>query len=149
MLLALEKRVKAGFLALGGGPLSEILAHSKEKGLVKHRDKLLKKHRLSLEEGESILEGAISYDPIKLAKYVDTKKVFLALARWDDVVPYKNGLKLREAMGKPESIIVPAKHYSSVVFIPYIKSQAHQFFQRKFKEEEKKRLEKIVEIKGK
>ncbi len=136
LLLALEERVKAGVLGLGGD-LPYILANTREKRLVKNRDRLLKKHRLTLQEGEAILKGAISYEPNQFARYVDPRKVMLVLARFDTVVPYKKGLELRKNMGKPRTLVVPAGHYNSVVFIPYIESQAFRFFERRFKEEEK------------
>ena len=62
----------------------------------------MKKHRLALKEGEEILKSAITFEPNAFAKYIDTEKVMLILARFD--------------------CVVPARHRSSAVFIPCIKS---------------------------
>ncbi len=137
LLLALEERVKASVLGLGGGDLPYILAHTTEKGLVKHRAKLLKKHNLTLQEGEDILRSTITYEPNEFARYINPQEAMLVLARFDTVVPYQKGLELRRNMGNPKTLVVPAGHYSSAVFIPHIKSQAFRFFERRFKEEGK------------
>lgn len=146
LLLALEERVKAGVLGLGGGDLPYLLAHTTEKGLVKHGEKLLKKHNLTLQEGEEILRNTITYEPNEFAKYIDPREAMLVLARFDTVVPYQKGLDLRRNMGDPKTLVVPAGHYNSAVFIPHIKSHALRFFERRFKDEERK-IEKLAERK--
>ena len=76
----------------------------------------------------------ITYDPMRYAPYVDRKKVLLVLARYDTVVPIAKGLELKEKMGNPETILIPAGHYSAVLSIPYIKSQSFDFFEKRFAE---------------
>ena len=68
------------------------------------------------------------------ANYVDPKKVLLVLGRYDDVVPYEKGVELKEKMGNPETILLPAGHYTAVLSIPYIKSQSFEFFEKRFAE---------------
>lgn len=137
LLMPLEDRIRAGVLGLVGGDLPYILAHTTEKGLVKHRERLLRKHNLSLEDGEEILKSVITYEPNNFADYINPNKVLLVLARFDTVIPYKKGKELRKNMGNPETLVVPAGHYSAVVFIPYIKSFSHRFFMKRFNELEK------------
>jgi pimeloyl-ACP methyl ester carboxylesterase len=132
LLLPLEPRIKAGALGLAGCDLPYILSHSTEPGIVKRREKELAERNITLEQAEQELRNAIQYDPAHYAAYVDPKKVLLVLARYDRTVPIEKGLELKERMGHPETILLPANHYTAVLGIPYIKSQAFDFFAERF-----------------
>ncbi|MEK6928453.1 MAG: hypothetical protein AABW65_00670 [Nanoarchaeota archaeon] len=134
LFLPFEKRVKAAYLGLCGGDIPYILAHTTEKGLARERDKRLEKRRVSLEGGENFLRENIKFDPLEYAQYVDSEKVFLVLASKDKIVPYEKGLELREAMGSPETDVYFAGHYSSLIYLPFIKRRAFDFFEKKFGE---------------
>src|SRR5262245_35599232 len=134
ILLPLEERIKAAALGLCGGDLPYILTHTTEPGLAKRREQELKARGITLEESEKRLRSMITCDPITYASYVDPKKVLLVLGRYDDVVPYEKGVELKEKMGNPETILLPAGHYTAVLSIPYIKSQSFEFFEKRFAE---------------
>lgn len=134
ILLPLEERIKAAALGLCGGDLPYILTRTTEPGLTKRREQELKERGITLEESEKRLRKMIHCDPITYAGYVDPRKVLLVLARYDDVVPYEKGVELKEKMGNPETILLPAGHYSAVLSIPYIKSQSFDFFEKRFAE---------------
>ena len=51
------------------------------------------------------------------------------LGFFDTVVPINKGLELREHMDKPETLFVPGGHYSSILFIHYIRYRCFRFFQ--------------------
>ena len=74
--------------------------------------------------------------PISYARYVDPRKVLLVLASYDTVVPIKKGIELKEKMGNPETIMLPAGHYSAVLSLPYIESQSMEFFEKRFAAEQ-------------
>ena len=61
---------------------------------------------------------SLTFDPIRYASYVDPKKVLLVLARYDTVVPVEKGLELKAKMRNPETIMLPAGHYSAALSIP-------------------------------
>lgn len=132
LLLPLEPRVKAAVLGLGGGDLPYILVHSTEKGIVKRRDRMLEKNKISLDELHRMLSDGITCDPIHYAPYVDPAKVLLILAARDTVVPIECGRQLREKMGEPETIMIQAGHYSAILYLPYIQRQAFDFFEKRF-----------------
>lgn len=134
LLLPLESRIKAAAIGLAGGDLPYILTHTTEAGLAKRREQELKERHITLEESEQQLREMLKYDPLNYARYVDPKKVLLVLARYDDVVPIAKGLELKERMGNPETIMIPAGHYTAVLSIPYIKSQSFDFLERRFAE---------------
>jgi len=134
LLLPLEDRIKAAAIGLAGGDLPYILTRTTEPGLTKRREQEMKERSMTLEQCEERLRGMLKYDPLNYAHYVDPKKVLLVLARYDDVVPIEKGLELKEKMGNPETIMIPAGHYSAVLSIPYIKSQSFDFLEKRFAE---------------
>lgn len=134
MLAPLESRIRAAIIGLAGGDLPYILAHSTEPGIERRRDAFLKERGLTPEQAEEALRKMITRDPLVYAPYVDPEKVLLVLARYDTVVPIAKGLELKEKMGNPETIMIPAGHYTAVLSIPYIKSQSFEFFEKRFAE---------------
>ena len=134
MLAPLENRIQAAIIGLAGGDLPHILTYSTEPGLVKRREEFLKERNLSPEQGEEALRKMLTRDPLFYAPYVDPHKVLLVLARYDTVVPIAKGLELKEKMGNPETIMIPSGHYTAVLSIPYIKSEAFDFFEKRFAE---------------
>ena len=132
ILAPIENRIQAAMIGLAGGDVPYLLAHSTEPGLVKKREEFLKQYDLTVEQAEVKLRTMITRDPLVYAPYVDPNKVLLVIARYDTVVPTEKGLLLKEKMGNPETIMLPSGHYTAVLSIPYIKSQAFDFFEKRF-----------------
>jgi len=132
ILTALDDRIRASVLAMPGGDLPYIAAHSTEPGIIKRRNKYMKEQNITVEEFEARLRKVIICDPLTYAPYVDASKVLLMFAEYDTVVPIAKGRELQQKMGKPETITVPAGHYTAVLFLPYIQSQTVEFFEKKF-----------------
>lgn len=132
LVMAMDKRIRAGVLGLGGGDLPYILTHSSEKRLVAARDKILARNNLTLEEGEARLRESITYDPIALAPSVDPERVMMVIAAWDTVIPPKKSWELRRKLGNPEAIELWSGHYTSVIHIPYLRQACCRFFKKKF-----------------
>jgi len=132
ILTPLESRIQAAIIGLAGGDVPHILVHSTEPGIAKKREAYFKQHNLTPEEAEKKLREIITRDPLVYAPYVDPNKVMLVIARYDTVVPTAKGLLLKEKMGNPETIMLPSGHYTAVLSIPYIKSEAFDFFEKRF-----------------
>lgn len=132
ILTPLESRIQAAIIGLAGGDVPHILVHSTEPGLTKKREEYFKEHNLTPEEAEKKLRTMITRDPLVYAPYVDPNKVMLVIARYDTVVPTAKGLLLKEKMGNPETIMLPSGHYTAALSIPYIKSEAFDFFEKRF-----------------
>ncbi len=132
LLLPLEDRIQAAAIGLAGGDLPYILTHTTEPGLARRREQELRVRNITLEQSEQHLREMLTFDPIRYASYVDPKKVLLVLARYDTVVPVEKGLELKAKMGNPETIMLPAGHYSAALSIPYIQSQSFDFFEKRF-----------------
>jgi dienelactone hydrolase len=132
ILTPLENRIQAAIIGLAGGDVPHILVHTTEPGLVKKREDYLKQHNLTLEQAEERLRKMVTRDPLVYAPYVDPNKVMLVIARYDTVVPTEKCLLLKEKMGNPETIMLPSGHYTAALSIPYIKSEAFDFFEKRF-----------------
>jgi hypothetical protein len=135
LLTPLENRVRAAVLGLVGGDLPYIVSYSTEKGIARQRKAYLQEHSMPVKELQEELCARITCDPNTLAPYIDPKSVLLILAACDTVVPVKKGLELRRKMGNPETIVIPTGHYTAVIYLPYIQSQAIRFFRQKFAQE--------------
>lgn len=134
LVMAMDPRVRAGVLGLGGGDLPYIMTHSGEKRLVKARDKILERNNIDLAEAESRLREAITYDPLALAPSVDPSRVMMVIAAFDKVIPPHTSWELRRKLGNPETIELWSGHYSSVIHIPYLRQTSCRFFKKKFAE---------------
>jgi hypothetical protein len=137
LLAPMDSRVKASVLGLVGGDVPYILTYSQEGGLrgggiVSHRNAYLLKHHVRLEEFKRRLEETVTYDPLFVAPSVDPRKVLLFLGALDTIVPFKKGLELRRAMGKPETVVMFSGHYTTAFYLLYIRSAAFDFFQKRF-----------------
>jgi len=134
LLLPAEPRIRAATLGLVGGDLPWILANTEEPSIARRRRAVMNKENISQRELEERLRASITLDPAAVAPSVDPRKVFLVLAACDTSVPVHKGWELRRLMGKPETMIVPAGHYSALLFIPCIRAQTLRFFRERFAE---------------
>ena len=74
------------------------------------------------------LRKKIVCDPLSYGQYIDARQVLIFLARFDKTVPYAKGIELWEKIGRPELYKLPASHYTSLLFIFYVRSRAFDFF---------------------
>lgn len=130
-LTPLDPRIRAATIALAGGDLPYIITHSTEGGLTRRRKAFLEKSGMSEEQFQEALKPVITCDPMSVASSIDRSRVLLVVAAFDKAVPTRKGLELRRAMGKPETVFVPAGHYTSLLFLPYIKPACLRFFREK------------------
>lgn len=134
LLLPAEPRIRAATLGLVGGDLPWILAHTEESSIARCRQKTMEKEKISRKDLEQRLRTEIIMDPAAVAPSVDPRKVYLVLAACDTSVPFRKGWELRNLMGKPETMVVMAGHYSALLYIPCIRVQTLRFFREKFAE---------------
>lgn len=131
LLAAVDERLKCCSLGLAGGSLADITVSSGEKA-IKESVKKFVKDDVTYEDIHKELTEKIKTDPLKLAPYIDARGALMYIASFDRVVPRKCGDKLREAMGKPETIYLFAGHYTSFLFLPYAEATSLNFFKKKF-----------------
>ncbi|MFH1743529.1 MAG: hypothetical protein ABIH23_31380 [bacterium] len=127
---ATEPDVRAHVICLAGGDLVNMLCVS--DFFVEAREQFMKERGFDAKALRAWLETTIDLEPTDYAPYVDPASVLMFCARLDRIVPYKNGLRLWEAFGRPAMIAVPLGHYSSAFAIPYIKYAALDFIRGRF-----------------
>jgi len=128
LLTALDPRIKASVLGLAGGDLPHVLAYSKEPGIVSQREKLLLKHGITQKQLHERLTSLITCDPLTYAEHADARRVLMIRALFDRCIPSRSTRSLRKKMGNPQMVTVVAGHYSSIVYVPYIRHRALRFF---------------------
>jgi dienelactone hydrolase len=127
MVAGADPRYRAHVIALAGGPMSDVLTTSSERQL----RRLIAEGRaltgLSSDALRASLHRAIVTDPVALARYVPPERVLLVLADHDTSVPTRTGERLREALGNPETIVLPWGHYGSILALPLVRSRMRTF----------------------
>jgi len=96
-------------------------------------DEYIAEHHITRAEFQREMAG-LDWDPKNAAAFVDPKKVCLVLGFCDCVVPFKTGRALRADMAKPETVVLLSGHYTSYLYLPYIRHVARGFLGRRFRE---------------
>jgi len=136
LVSALDRRVKASVLALVGGDVPYIFSYSANRGITKRREKILKQHKISAGQLYEGMKQGFDHDPLDYARYIDANNTLMVLAFFDRVIPYRNGMQLRQAIGNPETIVLPTGHYGTILGLPYIEAVAMKFFRKRFAAED-------------
>jgi len=130
VLAGTDDSYQAHIIGLAGGPLYEVLDRSHELPVRLFVREYCRRHHCTREQ---FIEQwkKLEADPLKLAPHIDARKVLLVLSRFDWIVPYDNGCKLRHAMGDPETLVLFAGHYTAMPYLAYVLPKSVEFFDRK------------------
>jgi pimeloyl-ACP methyl ester carboxylesterase len=128
LITAVEPRIKASMILLAAGDLPYIIAYSKEKKIIARRNEYMAENRLTQETLYQKLKQNFSNDPMTYAEYTDARKVVMMLAVFDNVVPFHKGRELRQKMGNPKTYYLLSGHYTSGVYLPWVKWFCVRFF---------------------
>ena len=132
MAAALERpSIQASVLVIGGCCFADILMTADDEEINEIRRQWL----LRSGEGEEHLSGELHraldpVDPLRLASGLDPSSTLMIHARFDHVVRYPLATSVWEEAGRPERIVIPTGHYSSVLYIRYIRWKAAKWFRR-------------------
>jgi len=129
LISALDKRIKATVIILGGGDIPYLLARWHQGSVKKKAGKVLAVGQQHATQSPLVAKK-IECDPINYAQYIDARRTLMVLARFDSVIPFYNGLQLKEKIGNPETIYLLAGHYSAIIYLPYVRYEARKFLQK-------------------
>ena len=132
-LMGMEpERVRAGFFAMAGGGLPELLYDSTETPVRIFRDRLVTDEHLDGREAflERMRPELAEVDPLRFASRIDPDRVLLVSGRFDQVVPMARTRALWQALAEPEWIILPVGHYQLAPFFWYSVGLAADHFDR-------------------
>jgi hypothetical protein len=132
VLTPLEPRIHSAAICMAGGDIGAVISVSAEKPLVKYREARMAKEQISLDRLREDLRGAIHSDPLYIAPYGDASRFLMFISIYDKIVPTRYQRRLREALGKPETYLIPTGHYTAILFLPLLRRMTIQFFRRRF-----------------
>jgi len=116
-----DSRLRYNVLAMGGGDIVGLFRDSGERGIQKYRNKVMERKNISEQQFYSFLYKTLRTDPKFVAGHIDARDTLMFLSLFDDSVPVKYGLKLRQSIGYPRTIFLLSGHYSSVAYTQFVK----------------------------
>ncbi|MGE0632217.1 MAG: hypothetical protein AB7O96_07400 [Pseudobdellovibrionaceae bacterium] len=135
-VLAIDPRFKAAFLAVGGSPLSEVLATTKQRVARKVRETQMRANNLvSAEEYQEILKERLRIDLDVLVTPKKSLALKMLTAEGDGSVPTKTQIQLWESWGKPERFVEKSSlGHPAAIFNTYWKyrEEIRKFFLESF-----------------
>ncbi|MEW6682004.1 MAG: CocE/NonD family hydrolase [Nitrospirota bacterium] len=135
LLTAVEPRIRAAALLLGGGNLAGIIRDSHQSSLERIRDSLIAEQGLTRRSfNESVAPTLEDVDPLTYAPLVSPRKVLMINARFDRVIPRSYVEALWRGFGRPDLVWLPAGHYTAGLFSSYARHKMLAHFTRIFEE---------------
>ncbi len=133
LLSAVEPRVKAAVLVLGGGDLAGIIGSSHEPSLRRIREQIMADEGLTPQEFYDAASATLEdVDPLTYAPLVAPGRIVMINARFDRVIRRPYTETLWRAYGRPELIWLPTGHYTAALFSPYARHKVLTHFRRVF-----------------
>ncbi len=132
LLHEVDPRVRAGFFALAGGGISELLYDSREKPVRAFRDRMIETRELN---GRASFLGFVRphvewLDPLRYAGNVEPETVFMVNGAFDRVMPGARADALWQALGQPLRVKLPSGHYQALPFLWYAAARGADHFDR-------------------
>ena len=131
LLIAAEPRLKANVLCLGGVALPAIFRDSQEYGVTRYLERRYREDGVTKAEVCADIAQHLRSKPVAFLRAISTERVLLILGRYDDKVPYANGLLMKEGLGHPETYLLPAGHYTAILLAPYCAWKGFGFLERR------------------
>jgi len=132
VLMAVEPRLSANVLCMGGADLGKILILSREKMVLRYLEQRGQRDGVTREEICAEVGRNYKAEPGRFAEGVSNDRVLLFLGSLDNKVPYETGRALREKLGEPETYIIPLGHYTGILAAPYAAGKMFRFLRRRF-----------------
>ncbi len=134
LLQAADARVQAGFFALTGGGMAEIIHASREKPVRVFRERMAARHGLETrQEFVAWLQPQLdAVDPLTYAGGIDPASVLMVSSRFDRIMPPERARALWEALGRPSWLKIPTGHYQALPLLWYVAARGVDHFDRRF-----------------
>ncbi|HTL48825.1 MAG TPA: hypothetical protein VL688_12265 [Verrucomicrobiae bacterium] len=127
-----DKRLSSHVFVLPGGNIPEIFVASEDPLMRSYLRAALARTGYSKTQLCQALREVFTLDPMEVCGEIDPASILMVLARFDRVIPYRYGKQLREKLGRPETILLPLGHYTSILTIPWLKKTGLNFFKKKW-----------------
>ncbi len=134
LVTAVEPRIKAAALVLGGGDLAGIIRDSGERSLARIREGLMADHDLTTGGFYDAASAALEdVDPLTYAPLISPRTILMINARFDRVIRRPYAEALWRGLGRPELVWLPAGHYTAGVFTSYARHKIFDHVTRVFR----------------
>ncbi len=145
-----DPRLEYNVLVLGGTDLVDLFRDSNQPRIEKYIKAVQQHKGFDEEHFFNALRDQLRTDPKNTAKYLNGDNTLLILGVFDRTVPFSYGLKLRDQIGRPDTIFLLADHYVGLLYtqtvsivppskdkpgifpFPYIEEEAISFYDRSF-----------------
>jgi hypothetical protein len=144
-----DARLKYNVMVLGGTDLIDIFRTSDQRRIKRYIDSVCTDRGITEKQFFELLRQQVKTDPKNTAHYIDPRNSLLILAMFDQTVPFRSGLRLRQQLGYPATIFLFANHYTGLLYtqtvslipprmgpgifpFPYVEQEAVAFFERSF-----------------
>lgn len=136
--MSVVPQVRAGYIAVAGANLPEILANSNQEQVLKLRKYHMGQYQLATPlEYQLFMEATLDYDILDFAENIDPSRIFMVTSRKDTKVPTKNQNELWEAFGRPVRSVWRFGHFWTIVGAltgEHNHDKITQFYREKFRE---------------
>jgi cephalosporin-C deacetylase-like acetyl esterase len=144
--MGIDKRIRAGVLATGGGNFGKIGWLSKtfsakmgssyteveyrqaQKRYAQYREQVAEKGF----ENVAPAQKGFQTDPLTFAPYLRQRPVLMINARWDEIIPREAAIDFWAACGKPAITWLPATHATIWLLYPFIDRKVVRFLKSTF-----------------
>lgn len=132
---AADPDLKGVVLLIGGAGLADIVVSANDREVAQYRAALVARHGWTEVELASSLHAALDpVDDLADLPRLGRKRSLLVTARFDAVVRRVYGDRLWEGAGRPERSLIPCGHYSSVLFVPWLRRRVRRWFEARLLE---------------
>ena len=140
--LGLYPQIQAGFFIVGGAPIHQVIAYSKEETLTKYRNKRMKKFQFqNIKDYVEALDKALikKVRPLNFIQIAKNKTSFTVTALKDQIVPTEYQKVLSQSLNA-ENLNVSGSHIFSIVwFYLFHKRKVLQFFEKSLENKKMKK----------
>jgi fermentation-respiration switch protein FrsA (DUF1100 family) len=133
LLASAEPRFTAHVLGIGGADFPSIFDDSIDRNVRRYMARRRALLGATREHVLADLARNIMTDPVIAARAVDPRQTLLFLAEQDQTVPFRNGLLLYRALGRPTLRVSPLGHYSSILLLPWVAHHSLNFYSARWK----------------
>ncbi len=130
-----EPDLAAVVLLIGGAGLADIVRSARDREVGQYRAALASRHGCAEAGLAPRLHAAFdALDDEPVLARLGRERTLLVNARFDAVVRRPYADRLWQGSGRPERSLLPCGHYSSLLFVPWIRRRVRGWFERRLQE---------------
>ncbi|HVY62478.1 MAG TPA: hypothetical protein VHF22_12535 [Planctomycetota bacterium] len=131
IVMAVEPRIRAGVLIMGGGDLPGIICDSIETPVRRYKVHRMRDNDWTEAQFRADVRRQLQSDPLDFAPFVGAARVQQYISLYDNKVPTVYQWKLWKALGGPEGFAIPIGHYTSIFYLPFAERNAMAFMKKR------------------